>query len=600
MAAFETKPVLDKPENSSPFMAQPGSRPPTKWESIKEFYRSNKWYVWAITLGVVIIGVLAFFALRPSSSNPGAANVEVSIDAPQTAASGSEVIYKVKMENKDNAQLVNLELELVYDNDVNYVSSSPNAKNVSGTLFEVPDLSSGQNAVVIIKARAQGDINEEKRLLARLHYSYSNFNSEFIEEGESKVRLVASDVGLEVSGPQNTNNSETVSYDINYVNNSDREIQNSRIEVTYPDTFTFADANPKPSLGKNIWNVGTLAKGQSGKITFQGTFKSAQPGQSQTFTANFQALDAQGNYYTQATNTYTTTISSLPLVVSHTFENSNTNIAKPGETLRYTVKYQNNGSVAATGVNIAVTIDMKAIDPNSIQAEGGSVSGGDTITWNASGASNLERLGPNESGTLRFAVKVKNPAVSDSSKNVEVKTAIKAKSNEYTSFLPGNELSVKVSSPATVTGSVKHVGGAWPLRVGQSSTFQMTVNLTNNTNDFNNAVLTGFVPSGVTFDASSVTSKESANVSYDSATGKLTWKVGILAAHTGDFNPARSLTFNVSTSPGANQVNQEVVLFRTITFIGKDMFTAQDINLKTEDLKSTSISNGFEGGRVQP
>lgn len=609
MNDFETKPVpgstpefIDKPENpNSPFVPQPNAnRPPTKWESVKDFYRSNKWYVWAISLGVIIIAVLAFFALQPGDpTNPGEANVVVAIDAPQSAASGSEVIYKIKMENQDKAKLIKLELELVYPDGMEYVSSSPKAENITGSLFAVPDLTSGQNAVVIVKAVAQGSINEEKRLLARLHYHYSNFNSEFIKESSTTVRLVASDVALEMEGPQTTNNSETVNYVLNYANNSEKDIPNARVEITYPENFSFADSTPKPSLGKNIWNVGNLAKGQSAKINFQGSFSSAQPGQSQTFTANFQVLDAGGNYYTQATTTYTTTIAAVPLVVTLSLEDPNQSLVNPGDTLRYLVKYQNTGSVAATGVNIVATIDLKAIEANSIQAEGATANNG-TITWTAAGVSNLERLNPNASGTLRFSAKVKNPAVRDSSKNVAVNTSVKAKSNEYPAFLPGNELAVKVSSPATLKGSVKHVAGAWPLRVGQSTTMQITVSLTNSTNDFNAATLAGFVPSGVTYDPASVFSKEAASVSYDQASGKVTWKVGVLAAHTGDFNPARSLVFNVSVTPSVSQVGQDVVLFRNISFSAKDMFTSQDINLKTEDLKSTDTPNGFTDGRVLP
>jgi hypothetical protein len=331
--------------------------PPSQWQGIKEFYFANKWYVWAIVLGVVIIGVLAFFALRPQKAGPTKeANVQVSIEAPESSPSGSEVIYKIKMENQDSASLVDLELELVYPNGVNYVSSSPKADNLSGSRFAVPDLSSGQNAVVIVKTTAQGDINDDKRLVARLHYHYSNFNSEFVKEAEHVVKLIASDVSLELTGAQESTNAQIVTYELNYSNSSDNDINNARIEVEYPEGFSFADSNPKPDLSKNIWNVATLKQGQSGKIGFQGSFKSAQPGQSQTFTAKFQALDNQGNYYTQATATFSTRISALPLVITQSLDSGTDSIVKPGDTIRYTLKYQNTASVAAIRIFSSVLL----------------------------------------------------------------------------------------------------------------------------------------------------------------------------------------------------------------------------------------------------
>jgi hypothetical protein len=134
------------------------------------------------------------------------------------------------MENQDSASLVDLELELVYPNGVNYVSSSPKADNLSGSRFAVPDLSSGQNAVVIVKTTAQGDINDDKRLVARLHYHYSNFNSEFVKEAEHVVKLIASDVSLELTGAQESTNAQIVTYELNYSNSSDNDINNARIE----------------------------------------------------------------------------------------------------------------------------------------------------------------------------------------------------------------------------------------------------------------------------------------------------------------------------------------------------------------------------------
>jgi uncharacterized repeat protein (TIGR01451 family) len=611
MNDFETKPVptssdlpgakpelLEKGQPTSPFL-MPSNRPPGKWQSMKDFLRTNKWYVVAIILGLGIISVLAYFAFRPNkAAPPGEANVSVTIDAPENAASGSEIIYTISLRNDDRNNLVQVELELVYPSGINYVSSSPKAENLSGSLFAVPDLTPGVTVPVKVKVTAQGDINDEKEVTARLHYHYSNFNSEFIKEASATTRLVASDVALQLSGPQTTTNAQVVTYDLTYANNSDHDISNARIKMNYPGGFSFADSNPKTSLGQDTWNVGNLAKGQNGKISFQGSFKSASAGESQTFTAEFQVLDEQGSYYTQASADFITAISSLPLVVTQALDNGS-NIVKPGDTLRYTIKYQNNGSVAATGVNIVASIDPKSIDLTSLQAQGGEVSN-NTITWNAGGVSNLEHLSPNESGTVNFIAKVKNPAVKDSSKNITINSTVKIKANEYQDFLPGNDLALKVSSPATLSGSVKYVSGQLPLKVGQSTTMAVTMSLTNSTNDFNNAILTGFIPSGAVYDAASVTAKEAGSVSYDSATGKITWKLGVLPAHTGDFNPARSLSFNVRVTPGANQAGQELTLFRNITFVGKDIFTAQDINLKTDDLTSTDMPNGFDTGRVQP
>jgi uncharacterized repeat protein (TIGR01451 family) len=308
-------------------------------------------------------------------------------------------------------------------------------------------------------------------------------------------------------------------------------------------------------------------------------------------------LASNGDFSTQASATYSTSISALPLVVTQTVDNVAGGIAAPGDTLQYTVTYRNNAGVAASAVNIVVTLDSPALDLASIRAEGGEVNN-NTISWNASGVPNLERLNPNESGKVQFAVKLKNPAVKDAAENITIKSSAKIKSNEYSSFLPGTDLELKVSSPSNLTGAVKFISGQLPLRVGQGSDFQVTMMLRNSTNDVNNAVLVGFVPGGVAYEQRSVNAQEGGNVSYDVATGKLTWKVGQLAAHTGDINPPRTLTFNVRLNPPASAAGRDIVLFKSINFTGKDAFTAQDISLQAPDLKTTDIPNGYSDGRV--
>jgi hypothetical protein len=587
------------PDTKAPPPLIPPSRP-SRLGGVKEFYRANKWYVWAIVLGIIIIGALAVIAFRPQNAQPTKeANVEMVIDAPEVAPSGGEIIYRINIKNNDSSTLEGLELELVYDDGVSYISSVPKSESISGRSFKVPDMEPGQQASLIVKTSAQGSLNEDKELTAKLHYHFSNFTSEFVKEVRTSTRLVASDVTIEITGTQNTNNSQVVSYDVVYKNNSDKDIGSARVELKYPEGFVFSDSNPKPSLGQNIWNVASLKSGQQGKISFQGTFKNARPGQSLTFTADYLVLDDRGQYFIQASNTFITAVSSLPLVIDHKLESqAENNVVKPGDFLNYQVTYQNNDQTVATGVQLSITLDSKALDLASIRAQEGDVQGNE-ITWNASGVSNLERLAPNQSGQVRFSVRVKNPAVKDESTNIIIKSSARIKANEYQNYLPGNEITLKVSSPASMEGSASFVTGQLPPKVGQASTFQVILDLRNSTNEFRDTVVTGFVPNGVTFETNSVNSKEAGNVTYDPSTGKVTWKVGQLAAHLGDFNPVRKMTFNVRVTPTVQQVGQEAILFRNITLTAKDTFTDQTIGLKTDDIKTSDIPNGFIDGRVE-
>jgi hypothetical protein len=597
--SFVRKPLGEAPATILPPQTAARLKPTS---GFKGFYRENRFYFWAILVGVCVISVLSYFAFRKSPAvAPKEANVNISVDVPQTVPAGGEAVYSIKVDNQDNQKLVGMSLELAYADGVSYISSSPDADNLSGTLFAVPDLIPGQNAVVIVKARAAGNINDTKDLNLKLHYKYSNFNSEFIKQQTATVRLVASDIVLELSGPTTTNNAQLVVYNLKYQNNSQNVINNARVKLNYPDGFSFATATPVPDSGSDTWNISSLAPGALGNISISGTFSSANPGESKTATADFLVLGNcpdSGGYCKQGSSSFTTQLATLPLLVSQELANADSNnIVNPGDTLTFHLKYQNNASTAATAVNIVVTLNSNALDLGTLSAEGGQINN-NVISWNASSVSNLESLNPSDSGQLTFSVRVKNPAIRDSSKNLTVVSGIKIKSNEYDTYFPGNSLTLKVASPMTLTSALAFVSGQLPPQVGKATVYQVTLSLANSTNDFNGGLLTAFIPLGAGgFVSGSVNGSEASKVLYDPATNKLTWQVGQLPAHTGQFSAPRALQFSVRIIPSASEAGEAPVLVKSIQFIATDTFTNQPVTETADDLStsSTNSDNGING-----
>jgi len=569
----------------------------------KAFYQANKIYFWAIVAGIFLIGTLSFFAFRKKAPlAPGQANVIVSIDAPESVATGADAVYKIKVENRDSQKLVGLQLELAYPEGVTYTSSSPKADNISGSLFTVPDLISGQNAVVIVKAKATGNINDTKTLKAVIHYHYDNFSSEFTAEKDFSLRLIASDIMIQLGGPASTNNSQLVIYTITYQNNSSEDIKNARIRFNIPEGFNISSASPPSDLSNNIWALDSLAKGKEGKIEVRGTFNSVNPGESKTASADFLKLGLQGDYPVQNTSSFITSIANVPLLVTQTIQQENKDgVINPGDNLQVVIRYQNTASVPATGVNIAVNLDSKALDLSTLRAEGAQISNS-SITWNASANSSLETVSPNELGTVSYSVRVKNPATKDSSKNLGVVSSVKIKSNEYQNPFPGGELMLKISSPSSVSSVLDYSAGAQPPQVGQTTTYRVTLTLRNATNDFSNALVTAFIPLGAGgFSVGSVTSAESGKVNYDSSTGKLNWNVGSLPAHTGQFTQPRTLQFTVTLNPSSSQVNQSPALVKTIRFSATDVYTGQSVQKQTDDITIRDVSgNNYNNQVVNP
>ncbi len=583
----------DRPSATPALITEQELTPPGGWGKFKQFYSDNKWYFWAIILGVIIIAGLAAYAFWPrQKERTESAKVQIGIDSAETVQAGGEVIYKVKVLNQDASKLVDMHLEMVYDDGVNYVSSSPKAENSSGTNYEIPDLGNGQNAVVIIKALAQGNVNDEKKVVARLRYKFEDFSSPFSVETEHTVKLVAADVVLDLSGPSQVNNNETASYDLYYRNSSSKDIENTRIQFTYPDGFKFASGDPTPSLGQNIWNIGLLKANQSGKISFSGTFQGSPVGQENSFKVELLALDDNSDYFTQSSTSYTTTIATKPLSVEAKMSGSGGNIVAPGGTVSVELTYRNNTQVANSGLQLVAQINSDKIVGGSIKADGGYVQD-QTITWNGSSTNTLEQLNPNQSGSVKFTFQV-SPNVSDS-ESLVVKIEPRIKSNQNTSFISGSNLEIKVSGAADLQATVEHVSGSLPPKVGTSSSFKVKLALMSGSNAYDKAQLVGYVPVGVNFDANSIPSAEKGAVKFDSSTGRLTWTVGTLQANAGSSGPARTLEFTVSTTPSSSQVNKPIVLFKSVEFTGTESFTNKSAVLQIDTVGTNNLPNSSQG-----
>jgi hypothetical protein len=134
MDDFKTKQVVSTPSTLPPQGRIFPQEEVIPASGFKKFYRNNKWYVWAILAALVIISVLGFLAFHKSPASPTKeANVNLSIDLPETLPSSGDFIFRVKVENRDSAKLVNMNLEVVYPEGVEYLSSSPSSKDGSGS-----------------------------------------------------------------------------------------------------------------------------------------------------------------------------------------------------------------------------------------------------------------------------------------------------------------------------------------------------------------------------------------------------------------------------------------------------------------------------------
>lgn len=586
------------PASELPSALQPGNplTNPNMSPKKPSFYKQNKWPIIIISLSLLVILTAMYFAFRnPKDNGPSQPKVTLEIEAPKESPSGSEVIYKIHVSNNDSASIKTVVLDLVYPAGFTFIDSVPKPSRLNGSQFTLPVLDPSQDAAIMIKGNLQGNASEMKTITAVMHYQFSNFNSDFVAQAQSQTQIITSNILLEFGGPISVPINQDITYTLDYSNFVEGPVANFKITITAPQSFSIKSTNPKPSLG-TVWNLGDLPKNQSGNISITGAFTGTDIGDQQIFTAKAEGDTGVGKNFVLSTNQYLVSITAIPLQASvsivsgsiiDTSTNGATDVVNPGATVQYKVSYRNNGTTPAKGVNVVATLDGSAFDLAQIQAQGANINN-NKITWDASLNSGLASLQPSQSGDFIFTARVKNPTTKSNQKNMTLKVTVQMTSADFQQPFVAPESLLKIATIPQIDTTVTYATGTNPPKVGESTTYTITLSARNTTNDISDSVISFNLPNISALNGIVAGSPEQQYVNYDETTKKMTWNIGVLTAHAGTFSPLRKLQFNITVTPGPTHANQALILVNNIRLTGTDSFTALKVNASHADLTTTN------------
>ena len=230
--------------------------------------------------------------------------------------------------------------------------------------------------------------------------------------------------------------------------------------------------------GRVTWNVGPLAPGAAGDVSL---------------VASTEIGVVDGTTLTNAASA--TASNASPVSASAGFriaaepdlrisKSADISTGEPGDTIRYTLTYENTGNAAATGVVITDTLPAAT----SFVSAGAGVLSGDTVTWT------VGDVAVGGQGTLDLAVQI---APSATSGDLIVNRA-SIDANE-TQPKVSNDVVVRVSDlPIAPVLALDIVGN--PTVVGVGEPIVYTINYRNETSQLAvDPIVAGVLPSGTTF-----------------------------------------------------------------------------------------------------
>jgi uncharacterized repeat protein (TIGR01451 family) len=326
--------------------------------------------------------------------------------APDPAVADAELVYTLVYSNVGHAEAVGLVVTDAVPADTDFVRCEPSPCNHSSGIvtWEAGDLAADVGVTATLVVDVDGNVDNSTRLvnIARVHVKDT---PDYSADARIETPLIASpSLELTISnGKDSVKAGEKLVYTLTYRNKGNAAADDVTIVATPPSNEIVTGVGCEPpsdctlSGGKVNFDVGSVAAGGIGTVQMVATVKDPLPAGTRNITASAvintstQGEPSAGNSADDQDD-----IATRPnLVVRADYEDE---MPWPGKRVTYSVRYNNTGHIATTGVVVNATKS-----PDTAFKSGSSDS-----CWVPQGGDRyrcvIGELDYNESGVLEFVV----------------------------------------------------------------------------------------------------------------------------------------------------------------------------------------------------
>lgn len=566
-----------------------------------------------------LIGLgVAMYAMWFGHSTYSPDKIAVDVTAQGTIASGQDAPMTVTITNNNQVGMEAASLIVTYPDGT--FSSSDATSPLDHQTFQIGTVNPGQTANQQIHAVFFGPQNTTKVIQFKLEFRFAKSNAVYDKNTQYTLTLSSSPVDLTVNLPQETTLNQDAQISVDIQSNAQQTLKNLVLVIDYPPGFTFKSASPAATVNSSQWVIGSLSPGDKKTITVTGMLSGEQGTQK-----NFDVRIGQsksgdpttlGTTFNEVQQTTTLKNSFLTLQTLIDGQDSADYSATDGRSIRVDILWKNDLPTEVDNVQLQVGLSGNALDRYQVSApnDGFYQSSDNSVIWNTRTSKAFAAIQPGQSGQVSFTLSsipldvgsgnlVNNPqmvlqvvgngtaAVGDGTFKQEQTTPLSR--------------TIKINSNIHVVGATYYNTGPFtntgpiPPKVDTPTTYTVTLDVANTSNDVNNVKVTTTLPAYVNWVGVAPGTKDT--VTFNPVGGQVEWDLGTVAAGTGISTPAREISFQVSLTPSISQIGQTVPLTSDITLTGTDSFTTQDLTTSASyitTLLATDQSVNHSSGRV--
>jgi len=552
--------------------------------------KRNALKIAGIVLGIVfgIIAVLvAVYQINKASF--GEERVVIVVDGPKETRSGKLLTYEITYDNNNRVALNGAILRINHPESFKPEESTAyKTESLTVSLVDLGQLAGHAKGKIVFSGRAYSPKGTLMYIKANLLYTPANFNSEFSANSQIGVNVISTPMSLEIMAPQAMASGDALDYQISYKNVGAEDFENIRVKVDFPEGFTFSKANPSVSESNNIWYIGHLSAGETGKIVVSGKLQGERDNVKKV--AAYIGTINQGQFVNYNEESTMTKIAASPLAISQTVNGSTNFFANAGDTLTFEIRYKNNSNLGLRNINIKENLVSQVLDYATLEMGGGAYdTDNHIIEWKAADHPALASLAPGQEGVVTFSVKVSGviPLQNVNDKNFVISSIIKIDSPdiptpiEMNKIVAGNRMDIRLNSKLIFdvqgfyTDALITNAGPIPPIVGQETTYTLHLKAGNVSNDVTEAKIETTLPTGVIMTGKMY--PENAGLEYNERTNIITWNLGSMKVGEGILNPLREVAFQVKIKPSPDQAEEKVNILQSAVFSAKDSFTQANL-----------------------
>lgn len=512
---------------------------------------------------VAVMGIVGFWYYQRNVYSKEILKLEIL--GPEKADLAEEIEYTVKYKNNGDIKLE--EPRLIFE----YPSYSiPEGGKLLRQELVLGDIYPGQEETFYFKGRLIGSEGEIKKAKAWLSYRPKNLKARYESETSHAAQISGVSLTLDFDLPSKIEAGKEINFKLNYFSNANFPLSNLGIKIEYPAGFEFKSAFPKP-LETVEWEIGLLNKAEGGRLEIQGSI-TGQVDEEKMFKAQLGTW-REGSFVVLKESVRAVKIVIPSLYISQQINGSPQYVASPGDTLHYEIFFKNIGNETFSNLFLVAQLEGTAFDFSTIRAPFGEFQAGDnSIIFDWRGVSDLRFLDAQKEGRVEFWIDLKDVwATSGPQDNNPV---IKNKvylSQARQEFINKVNTKIEVIQRGYYNEEIFGNTGPIPPEVGETTTYTVTWQAKNYYNDVKNMQIKANLGKNVALTGRIF--PEGTNLTFDSASKEVVWKLENLDAGKGVTGAGPNVSFQIAFTPSESQKGTAPIIIHQAEIAGEDQFT---------------------------